>query len=295
MIYLNSKPCCSAALPVAGSSAQTLTKPTTTTNMKPQHLIASTFASFLLVGGFVFAEPIQVGVPLPFQPGIKGAVELTFQSEVIKYYQLEVSDDLAEWDNDGYSIKGTGGQMTLLASTRNLQNIFYRLRDDGDPANLAPSVPPGTIMAFAGLNPPSGWLLCDGSVYSQDFAPGLYAVIENFYNTGGEGAGNFRVPDLRGRVPVGSGQGSGLSTDRLLGEKIGSETNVLTAQNLPSHAHTIPTGTSTATQNPPPGSALAVVRATSANNGSVTTGATGSAMPYDIMQPSLVLRFIIKL
>jgi microcystin-dependent protein len=242
----------------------------------------------IAICGLTRAEEITVGNPLEVTPGIKGAVELTFSTDVNKYYQIQISDDLVNWDNEGYAVKGTGGQMSQLVSTRNLSKAFYILNDQGDPANLAPSVPPGTIMAFAGQNAPSGWLLCDGSVLAEDFAPALFAAIGSAYNTGGEGTGNFRVPDLRGRVPMGRGQGPGLETNWLRGQRFGSERNTLEAQNLPSHSHTIATGNAS-------GSGSAVMRAASANSGSVTTGATGSGQPHNIIQPSLVITYIIKL
>jgi len=91
----------------------------------------------------VNAAPIEVGDPIQFQPGIRGAVELTFQTAINVYYQVELSEDLTEWDNEGYSVKGTGGQVTVMASTRNLATVFYRLRDDGDPNNTAPVGPQG--------------------------------------------------------------------------------------------------------------------------------------------------------
>lgn len=95
------------------------------------------------MSNLAIAAPIEVDTPVQFQPGIKGAVELTFQSSVDVYYQVELSEDLSEWDNEGYSVKGTGGQITILASTRNLASVFYRLRDDGDPNNTAPIGPKG--------------------------------------------------------------------------------------------------------------------------------------------------------
>ncbi|MCW1886933.1 hypothetical protein OKA04_19495 [Luteolibacter flavescens] len=89
------------------------------------------------------ANPIDVGQVMGFTPGIRGAVELVFQSEVGKYYQVQISSDLATWDNEGYSVKGTGGQISVLARTRGLPNAYYRLRDDGDVGNVAPVGPPG--------------------------------------------------------------------------------------------------------------------------------------------------------
>lgn len=111
--------------------------------MKVLKLLSLVICLILSINTRVLADPIEVGIPVQFQPGIKGAVELTFQSAVDVYYQLEASEDLTEWDNEGYSVKGTGGQLTLLASTRNLPSLYYRLRNDGDPANTAPVGPQG--------------------------------------------------------------------------------------------------------------------------------------------------------
>jgi microcystin-dependent protein len=88
-------------------------------------------------------EPITIGSTLTITPGIRGAVELTFQSEVEKYYQIQISPDLSQWDNEGYSKKGTGGELAVLVSTRNLPTAFYRLSDDGDASNTAPVGPQG--------------------------------------------------------------------------------------------------------------------------------------------------------
>ncbi|MEK7954265.1 hypothetical protein [Luteolibacter soli] len=88
--------------------------------------------------GFARADPIEVGQVRGFTPGIHGAVELVFQSEVGKYYQVQISADMATWDNEGYAVKGTGGQVSILARTRNLPSAYFRLRDDGSAENAAP-------------------------------------------------------------------------------------------------------------------------------------------------------------
>ena len=67
--------------------------------------------------------------------------------------------------------------------------------------------PAGVITQFAGAAAPTGWLLCNGAEYSEtgDYAD-LFAVIASTYNTGGETEDYFRVPDLKGRIPIGAGQ-----------------------------------------------------------------------------------------
>jgi microcystin-dependent protein len=79
-------------------------------------------------------------------------------------------------------------------------------------AGAAPPTGSGSLWFAAAA--PSGWLLCDGSVVSQATYSALYAVIGATWNTGGEGAGNFRLPDLRQRFPLGkaaSGTGNTLA------------------------------------------------------------------------------------
>lgn len=76
------------------------------------------------------------------------------------------------------------------------------------------SLPVGTGAIFFGAAAPNAsWLLCQGQVVAQATYPDLYAIVGTLYNTGGEGAGNFRLPDLRQRFPLGkaaAGTGSTL-------------------------------------------------------------------------------------
>lgn len=94
----------------------------------------------------------------------------------------------------------------------------------------------GEIEIFAGNFAPAGWLLCDGAAYSIAQYQALYAIIGVTY--GGDGRTNFNVPDLRGRLPVGMGQGRGL-TGRSLGAQGGAESAALQMSNMPPHAHGI--------------------------------------------------------
>ena len=77
-----------------------------------------------------------------------------------------------------------------------------------EPAN---GVPIGSIQLFGGTTSPHGWLACDGQDYDSTLPQYdmLYAALGSTYNTGGEAAGFFRVPDFRGRMPIGAGAGSG--------------------------------------------------------------------------------------
>lgn len=70
-------------------------------------------------------------------------------------------------------------------------------------ANVAtPGLPVGSIQAFAGANPPTGWLLCDGSAVGRGDYADLFNTIGTTYGSG-NGATTFNLPDLRGRMPIG--------------------------------------------------------------------------------------------
>src|SRR5258707_9512613 len=96
------------------------------------------------------------------------------------------------------------------------------------------AIPAGLIAPFGGLNPPAGWLVCNGSVVSVATYAGLHDAIGDVWNTGGEGGGNFRLPDLQGRAPIGAGQGPGL-TNRTIGTTLGEEAHTLNLNEMPAH------------------------------------------------------------
>ena len=78
----------------------------------------------------------------------------------------------------------------------------------------------GEIRMFGGNYAPAGWQKCDGSLLSINTYQVLYSLLGTIY--GGDGVTTFGIPDLQGRIPVGFGQGSGL-TNRVIGEKFGAE------------------------------------------------------------------------
>ncbi|MBD2449416.1 tail fiber protein [Nostoc sp. FACHB-152] len=126
-------------------------------------------------------------------------------------------------------ITTTSGTLSTLVDLRD--KVIDRVAPSTIPVQQL--IPPGFVGEYWGNTAPSGWLWCDGATYSQATYPALYAALGSSYNVGG---GNFRVPDHRGRVAVGAGQGSGL-TNRTLGQTFGSETVTLDVSQLPSHNH----------------------------------------------------------
>lgn len=78
-------------------------------------------------------------------------------------------------------------------------------------------VPTGTILPFAGTagSVPTGYLLCDGSSYSQTDYANLFSVINTTY--GSSSGSTFNVPDLRGEFIRGLDNGRGVDDGRTLG------------------------------------------------------------------------------
>lgn len=101
--------------------------------------------------------------------------------------------------------------------------------------------PTGTIALFPTSTPPTGWLACDGSEISKATYADLSTVLGTTYGantngSGGAGTTHVRLPDMRGRVAIGSGTGTGL-TDRTLGNTGGAETVTLTSAQSGSASH----------------------------------------------------------
>lgn len=63
-------------------------------------------------------------------------------------------------------------------------------------------VPAGTILPYAGLTPPTGWILCDGAIVDRIYYPNLYAAIGKTYGATTVPS-QFKIPDLRGRMIIG--------------------------------------------------------------------------------------------
>lgn len=92
----------------------------------------------------------------------------------------------------------------------------------------------GQIQTFAFNFAPRGWMFCNGQLLEIVDYTALFALIGTTY--GGDGRKTFGLPDLRGRVAMGFGQGPGLS-NRPIGQFGGAETVTLTTAQMPAHSH----------------------------------------------------------
>jgi microcystin-dependent protein len=92
------------------------------------------------------------------------------------------------------------------------------------------------IRMFAATFNPRNWLYCNGQSMAIAQNQAMFALLGTTY--GGNGTTTFNLPDLRSRVPVGTGAGPGL-TNYALGQLTGTETNTIVVANLPAHTHAI--------------------------------------------------------
>lgn len=169
----------------------------------------------------------------------------------------------------------------------------------------------GEIRMFGGAFAPKGWEFCNGQLLSISENEALYSLIGSTY--GGDRINTFALPDMKGRIPVGQGQGPGL-TLRRLGAKFGTESLTLTRDQIPGHDHQVrafkgesansadpagrcfATGIKIVTENqvhvPEPWTAYSSDDPDQAlSSESVST--TGRSYSHDNMMPSCCISFII--
>jgi microcystin-dependent protein len=155
----------------------------------------------------------------------------------------------------------------------------------------------GEIRMFAGNYAPAGWQLCDGRLLPIVENEALFAIIGTYY--GGDGEFTFALPDLRGRVPVHTGNGSVIVHAEMGGE----ERVTLTTNQLPVHTHALIADPQPAESGSPEGRALSetdtdIYRASGAPTTALapnTVLPVGGSQPHENMQPFLAINFIIAL
>ena len=155
-------------------------------------------------------------------------------------------------------------------------------------------IPTGVVNMWVTGTAPTGWLICDGSTKSTTTNPelaNLYSVIGTTY--GGTGASSFKLPDLRGRVPMGAGTGRNVAdsadlTARTLGTKVSdSQTVTLTQAQTPSFNHEFQIAAGG-------GDGTTYFRGSSGGYSTSFYYSHGSGEAHENTQPSTVINFIIK-
>lgn len=155
---------------------------------------------------------------------------------------------------------------------------------------------------------PRYWALCQGGTLPINQYTALFSILGLTY--GGDGRTNFGLPNLSGAVPVGIGQGTGLSP-YALGQAGGATTVTLDSQSLAGHTHPLAADQGTANSASPSGAYYAT--GTYDNDGTPTPvssyhvgapnttmspnaiGSAGGGQAHNNMMPYLTLNFCIAL
>jgi microcystin-dependent protein len=168
--------------------------------------------------------------------------------------------------------------------------------------------PPGAVSTFAGTLAPDGWLMCNGQEVLISSYNKLYETIGNTYGVASTEE-YFKLPDMRSKFPLGSGDGGENLTNRVLASTGGAETHTLTSNEIPSHTHTIndsghshtytiQNGTQNIAAAEGGTTTAAEETTTSATSTTNTTGitinSTGGGQAHNNMPPFIVLNYIIK-
>ena len=172
----------------------------------------------------------------------------------------------------------------------------------------------GQIEIFAFNFPPKGWATCSGQVLPIQQNQALFSLLGTTY--GGNGQTTFGLPDLRGRLAVGWGQGQGLSNYDL-GQILGAESHTLVVNEMPAHNHSLNANTTTAaTSNTDTPSTSVVLGNTAGKQSGVANpfalnlyasaapggtldahsiGVAGGNQPHNNIMPYLTMNFCIAL
>lgn len=146
------------------------------------------------------------------------------------------------------------------------------------------TLPVGTIIPYAGATIPSNYMKCEGQELSRIEYDILFSAIGTTYGAG-DGTTTFNLPNLKGRVITGIDSND---TDfDVLGETGGEKTHTLTLEEMPKHSHQF-------SFDQTPGSNTAAVQVGGSSAWSRDTTTRGNDQPHNIMQPYIVLNYIIK-
>jgi len=158
----------------------------------------------------------------------------------------------------------------------------------------------GEIRTFGFPFAPRGWAQCNGQLIAIVQNQALFSLLGTNY--GGDGIQTFGLPNLRGRTPIGFGNGPGLSP-YVLGQIGGEESHTLIPQEIPQHNHTITVSNAAATSPlptnnmlaQPPSANLYVTPDNTASLSLASLASVGGSAPHENRQPLLVANICIAL
>lgn len=157
----------------------------------------------------------------------------------------------------------------------------------------------GELRTFSFNFAPRGWALANGQLLPINQNQALFSILGTAY--GGNGTTNFALPNLQGRVPIGSGLSNG-NIPYVVGNAGGSATVALSASQIPAHPHNANGSTGGPTIGNPTASSLPATYPANAYGidssvtlASGTVGNEGEGQAHENRQPYLVLNLCIAL
>jgi len=163
------------------------------------------------------------------------------------------------------------------------------------------------ILMFGGNFAPKNYAFCNGQLLAINQNQALFSLLGTTY--GGNGTTNFALPNLQSSLPLGFGQGPGLS-NYVQGQTGGSASVTLTQSTTPAHSHTF-NATTTSASSATIGSTLVPAKPTVTNASAYAAGSSpalvldpmaanacgvaGGSQPHSNLMPSLCITFAIAL
>lgn len=154
-------------------------------------------------------------------------VDPTISGFSIKDNKLYVKDFIEDETLDANTPLRLDGDSTLR-----IRELVENMRE----MEIDPDAVAGEIRIYAGYTIPTGWALCDGQELNVADFPNLFAKIGITF--GGNGTTTFRLPDMRGRIPIGAdgkyslGQIGGEESHQLSTSEMGDHNHIVKVNNI---------------------------------------------------------------
>lgn len=149
----------------------------------------------------------------------------------------------------------------------------------------------GEVRMFAPGIVPRGWMACQGQMLAISQNQALFSILGTQY--GGDGVTTFKLPDLRGRLPIGVGPVNPL------GQASGETAHILTEPEMPVHTHRVSASSVLGDQWAITGkvwaSSMNYADSVDAPMLPSAIGTSGAGAPHNNMQPYLAVNFCIAL
>jgi microcystin-dependent protein len=149
----------------------------------------------------------------------------------------------------------------------------------------------GEIRMFGAGVVPRGWMACEGQTLGIATNQALFSIVSTQF--GGDGISNFKLPDLRGRVPI------GVSPAHPQGQSGGEAAHALIQPEIPVHTHQVSASSTTADQsgivNDYWASTMSYDAAKDSTMSANAVSTAGASAPHNNMQPYLPLNFCIAI